>query len=150
MNKKLDIVFKQALKDETSKKIDGKGYECRCIMGIKIIRDNLSGEIEIINTKKGGQYYGALSQEEYFIFLENGWKIGVYTLSLSNYRSKLDIIEQRIKQYINDKKSEKQIGILKSSRERILNKYSEINSKLNQLNQLNYGNKVNREEADNV
>jgi hypothetical protein len=99
---------------------------------------------------KGGDYYISITEDELKSFTEKGWRYGVFVLSLSNYRSKLDIIEQRIKQYINDKKSEKQIGILKSSRERILNKYSEINSKLNQLNQLNYGNKVNREEADNV
>jgi hypothetical protein len=82
-------------------------------------------------------------------FLEKGWRYGVFVLSLSNYRSKLDIIEQRIKQFINDKKSEKQILQLKSSRDRILAKYSVINFKLNQLN---YGNKVNNneEEADNI
>ena len=67
----------------------------------------------------------------------------VFVLSLSNYRSKLDVIEHKIKDYITDRKSEKQIGLLKSSRKRILKRYSEINSKLNQLN---YGNKVNNNE----
>lgn len=133
MNKKLDIVFKQALKDETSKKIDGKGYECRCIMGIKIIRDNLSGEIEIINTKKGGQYYGALSQEEYFIFLENGWKIGVYTLSLSNYRSKLSLLQNKITNEVNNKRRESEIYKLNEKRNSILKNYNEVLIKLNQI-----------------
>lgn len=66
--------------------------------------------------------------------------MGVYVLSLSNYRSKLDLIEGRIKKEMNGRASVKQIGLLKSQRERILSKYSEINFKLNKLNQINYGN----------
>ena len=147
MKYSLKDIYAQALQDDYALALDGDGYDSRMVYGTKIIKDHLNGDIQILNTARGGDYYSHLTPEQLNNFLEKGWRYGVFVLSLSNYRSKLDVIEQRIKEYINDKKSEKQIGILKSSRERILSKYSEINSKLNQLN---YGNKVNREEADNV
>jgi len=149
MKYNLDDIYNQSLEDTYAIQLDGDGYESRMVYGTKIIKDKLDGSIQILNTARGGDYYSHLTTEQLNNFLEKGWRYGVFVLSLSNYRSKLDVIEQRIKEYINDKKSEKQIGILKSSRERILSKYSEINSKLNQLN---YGNKVNNneEEADNI
>ena len=54
-----------------------------------------------------------------------------------------------MQKFISEKKSEKQIRQLKGSRERVLSKYSEINFKLNQLN--NGDKKVNtKKEADNI
>jgi len=149
MKYSLKDIYAQALQDDYALALDGDGYDSRMVYGTKIIKDHLNGEIQILNTARGGDYYSHLTPEQLNNFLEKGWRYGVFVLSLSNYRSKLDIIEQRIKQFINDKKSEKQILQLKASRERIVAKYSEINFKLNQLN---YGNKVNNneEEADNI
>jgi hypothetical protein len=56
---------------------------------------------------------------------------------LSNYRIKLDKIEKFIKSEMNGRKNPKQIQSLKSSRQRILERYSNIKNKLNQLNKLN-------------
>lgn len=147
---KIEDIYNQSLEDTYAVAIDTDEYSSRMVYGAKIIKDHKSGRFELLNTMKGGDYYTKVTADELEFFYSGGWRYGVFVLSLSNYRSKLDIIEQRIKEYINDKKSEKQIGILKSSRERILKKYSEINSKLNQLN---YGNKVNNIEkgrADNL
>lgn len=149
MKYSLDDIYNQSMNDNYSLQLDGDGYESRMVYGTKIIKDKSDGSIQILNTAKGGDYYSHLTPEQLNNFLEKGWRYGVFVLSLSNYRSKLDIIEQRIKMFINEKRSEKQILQLKASRERILAKYSEINFKLNQLN---YGNKVNNneEEADNI
>lgn len=143
---KLEDIFNQSLKDTYAILLDGEGYIARMVYGAKIIKDNDSGSIKILNTMKGGDYYKKLTPSELEVFFKEGWRCGAYALSLSNYRSKLDLIEQRIKEYITNKKSSKQIGILKSIREETLKKYSKINSKLNQLN---YG-KINKESgADN-
>jgi len=147
MKYNLEDIFNQAKEDDYAISLDGDGYESRMVYGSKIVKDTQTGTIQLLNTMKGGDYYVRVNATELESFQEKGWRYGVFVLSLSNYRSKLDVIEQRIKEYINDKKSEKQIGILKSSRERILSKYSEINSKLNQLN---YGDKIDRKKADNV
>ena len=147
MNDRLVEIFEEATQDSYALKMDGQGYQSRMVYGVKIIKDNETNRVDFLNTMLGGVHYKKLTSEQLQNFIDYGWRYGVYVLSLSNYRSKLDIIEKRIHKFINEKKSEKQIRILKESRERILTKYSEINFKLNQLN---YGNKVNNEEADNI
>ena len=143
MKYNLEDVFNQAIEDTYAISLNGEGYESRMVYGSKIIKDLNTETYQILNTMKGGDYYHHVTPEELEVFLNKGWRMGVFVLSLSNYRSKLDVIEHKIKDYITDRKSEKQIGLLKSSRKRILKRYSEINSKLNQLN---YGNKVNNNE----
>ena len=147
MNARLLEVYEEATNDGYALKMDGHGYQSRMVYGVKIIKDNETNRVDFLNTMLGGDHYKKLTSEQLQNFIDYGWRYGVYVLSLSNYRSKLDIIEKRIHKFINDKKSEKQIRILKESRERILARYSEINFKLNQLD---YGNKINNEEADNI
>ena len=86
---------------------------------------------------RGGEWYLPLTKKEIESFLESGWRIGIYLLALSNYRIKLDRIEKFIKVEVNGRKNPKQIQSLKSSRQRILERYSKIKNELNQLNQLN-------------
>ena len=65
-----------------------------------------------------------------------------------NYRLKLDIIEQKIKDEMTGRGSQKQLSLLKAKREEILKKYSQINYKLNNIKA--YGNyKNNNNEKDN-
>lgn len=131
---KLEDIFNQAIKDDYAISVDGMGYEARMVYGIKIIKDLTTKNIEILNTTQGGDYYKSLNEYEVDIFLEKGWRQGVYMLSLSNYRLKLDLIEIKIHKEINGRSSVKQIKTLKSQRERILSKYTEINNKLNIIN----------------
>jgi len=149
MSTRLQEIFEEANQDTYALSINAYGYKSRMVYGIKIVRDNDTGDIQFLNTMMGGDYYIKLSEDQINVFIQNGWRYGVYVLSLSNYRIKLDIIEKRMQKYISEKKSEKQVKQLKSSRERVLAKYSEINFKLNQLN---YGGKnvnTNKKEADN-
>jgi len=141
----IEEVFDQASNDDYAVSMTGYSFESHMVYGIKIIKDTSNKEIKLFDTMKRGDYFVPLTKREVEIFLENGWRYGVYVLSLDNYRTKLDKIEQRIQKCIAEKKSSKQILIQKSSRERILKKYSEINLKLNQLN---YGN--SKEKADNI
>ena len=147
MKDRLLEIFEEAKQDTYALVMDGSGYESRMVYGVKIIKDTETNQVDFLNTMIGGDYYRKLTPEQLQNFVEKGWRYGVYVLSLSNYRSKLDLIEQRIQKFINEKKSEKQIQQLKASRDRVLSRYSEINYKLNQLN---YGNEVNNEEADNI
>ena len=149
MNTRLLEVFEESKQDTYALTINSHGYESRMVYGIKIIRDNETNEIQFLNTMLGADYYSRLTDDQINVFIEKGWRYGVYVLSLSNYRAKLDIIEKRMQKFISEKKSEKQIRQLKGSRERVLSKYSEINFKLNQLN--NGDKKVNtKKEADNI
>ena len=133
MKDSLEDICVQALEDTYAISLDGKGYQSRMVYGLKIVKDDETNKIELINATRGGDYYREINAEELEVFLEKGWRYGVYVLSLSNYRLKLDLIEQKIHKEMNSRKSKKQIEILKGSRKRVMNKYSEINYKLNQL-----------------
>jgi len=130
-------VWNQAKEDCFTATLDGEGYESRILYGCKISKDNDTNMVQLQNTSRGGEWYLQLDPDEIEIFLKMGWRIGIYMLSLSNYRLKLDRIEMLIKMEVNGRKNPKQIQSLKSSRQRILEKYSKIKNQLNQLNQLN-------------
>ena len=131
---RLQEIYQEAVDDSYGISLDGQGYQSRVMFGVKIVRETSNKEVEIINTLQGGDYYKPLSEGELDNFLAGGWRYGVYLLSLSNCRNKLNLIEQRIQKEIGGKASPKQIGLLKAQRERIMYKYSEINLKLNKHN----------------
>lgn len=133
MRYSLDDIYNQASKDHLRVNLDGRGYTSFMVLGVKIIKDNDTSKIQILNTMRGGDYYSNLSEKELNIFHKKGWRYGVFVLSLSNYRTKLDLIEKKIQQELTTRKSIKQLRLLKSKREQILSKYSELNYKLNQI-----------------
>ena len=133
----LESLWEESLKDTYAISLDGSGYSARMVYGVKIVKDDETKQIQIINATRGGDYYSEINKEQLKTFLEKGWRIGVYVLSLSNYRLKLDLIEKKIQKEMNGRKSKKQIEMLKGSRQRVMTKYSEINYKLNQLNYCN-------------
>jgi len=125
-------IMNQAMEDEFSANLNGKTYTARLLYGCKISQDAETKEIQILNTSLGGEWYSKVDNNQINIFLEKGWRIGVYELSLSNYRLKLDKIELSVKKEMNGRRNPKQIQSLKSARENILRKYSKIKYKLNQ------------------
>ena len=136
----LGLVFEEALLDEYAAILDSRGVEARLLLGIKIDRDRESGEVEILNTSKSGEYYQEISPKEYDVFKQNTWRYGVYVVYLSNCRLKLSFIEANInnclKESINieDTPSSKaRIVTLQARRLSILKKYTEITNKLNNL-----------------
>ena len=129
----LEDIYKLAEKDMFAVSLDNEKHKSKLVYGVKITKDKSSNDIEILNTMIGGDYYCMTTKKELEIFLEKGWRYGVYVLSLSNYRSKLDLIEDKIKQELTGKKSQKQFQRLKIQREKVLAKYSQLNYKLNQI-----------------
>lgn len=129
----LEDIYEQAEKDRFAVSLDNEQYKSKLVYGVKIIKDKTSNEIEILNTMNSGDYYSKATKKELEVFLERGWRYGVYVLSLSNLRSKLDLIEERIKEELTGKNSQKKYKILKNQREKVLEKYSQLNYKLNQI-----------------
>jgi hypothetical protein len=136
----LDSVLEEALLDGHTGVLDNKGVEARILLGIKIVRDRESGEVEILNTSKGGDYYQEISSKEYDVFKQKTWRHGVYVVYLSNCRRKLNFIEASINAYIKESAKRNsmpsiklKIEALQSRRLVILKKYTEITNKLNQL-----------------
>ena len=129
----IDQVFQQALIDRESALLNSSLYQARLLRGIKIVRDNETLEIEIFNTTVGGDFYKEITPEQSKLFLDNGWKVGVYVISLSNYRRKLVKIEQKIKDELSNRKNAKSIKMAKQRRLTILKNFSEVSNKLKEL-----------------
>ena len=129
----LEDIFKEALNDSYSAILDTPYVEARLVFGVKIVKDRESGLIEILNTTRGGDYYKEITQKEYQEFYVNGWRYGVYDVSLSNYRRKLDMIDYNVNEAILNLASKKEIEGYHIRRKNIMNRYAKISNKLNLL-----------------
>jgi len=49
----LEDIWNQATSDDYAVNLDGDGYESRLVYGVKIIRDNETESIQILNTMRG-------------------------------------------------------------------------------------------------
>jgi hypothetical protein len=130
----LEWVFNDAREDEFAGDLDDSYVEARIVFGVKIVRDRGTGEIEILNTTKGGDYYEEISKKEYDNFYIKGWRYGVYIVSLSNYRRKLDLINDKIQDLIGKSARKKDIDSLQERRKNIMQRYTKVSKKLNLLN----------------
>jgi len=130
MQFKIDDILKQALEDNKSiKNILPKGISV-IGRGVKIQQFE---SIEILNMGKGGDYFKECTPEEYNFFLVHGWKKGCMKISMSNCLHKLNIIEDKIKTELNTRKNDKHIQNLKTRRENLLNKYTNLKTEYNNL-----------------
>ena len=125
----LEDIFKQALTDTKSAKIIENGYKSVSLLDVKIIKDDYTHKVEILNTSKS--YYVHVPESVEEIFQQYGWRYGCLDVTLSNLRLKLDKIETSIRDEVNGKSSEKTIKQLKSKRESFMTKYTQLNNKLN-------------------
>ena len=128
----LNDIWSQAYNDSYAIPLNGKGYESRVGYGVKIVRDNATGHIQILNTRKG-EYYHKLSAYELDIFYQHGWRYGIYSLNLTNYLQMLESIKESIKAEVNGLNRLRKVKVLKTNRDLMLNKYNTINNKLNKL-----------------
>lgn len=125
----LEYVFNQALNDSKSAKLIGNGYQSVSLQDVKIVKDDYTHKIEILNTSK--RYYVPVSNSSIEVFKEYGWKCGVYVVTLSNIKTKLDVLEEQIRDEVNGKNNDKTIKQLKSKREYLMTDYTQLNNKLN-------------------
>ena len=127
----IDDIFQQATEDGYSKKTQSKGVESYMCYGYKISKDSKSGEVLILSTTRGGDFYDEATYDEYKKFFYLGWKKALYVLYLSNCRSKLSDLEVRINQALVEGESVKVIRRLKASREQTLKNFNQVKFKLN-------------------
>ena len=127
---KLTDIFNQANTDEVSINIDGVGYEARLRQGIKITKEE--NTFHIFNTTIG-VFYQEISEEQYQTFYEYGWVIGVHKLALINYKRKLRVVENKMRNEVNTRKNDKHIKTLKKARLTLIESYRRASNKLNKL-----------------
>jgi len=126
----LEDIYKEASTDGDSGNVSSTQYGAYICSAIKISKCYETNEINIYNTTLGGDYYKEITKDEYKIFLAKGWRIGIYVLSLSNYRRKLTRIEKKIRILLTTNKSNKAIQDAKTRRLSILKNFSRVTNKL--------------------
>lgn len=127
----LDRVFKQARSDYGSVNIDGDGYQACVYLGVKITKDDMTGEIKIYDPQKSVNYYVEIDKGLYSLFIKNGWVSAVIDITLKKYKDKLERIKESISSEMNGNQSQKRLRFLKETREQILRKYYKLTQKLN-------------------
>lgn len=126
---KLSDIFNQADTDEVSIDIDGMGYEARLRQGIKITKEG--NDVQIFNTTKGSLFYEEITSEQYQTFIEYGWVVGVYRLTLLNYKRRLELIERKMREEVNTRKNDKRIKSMKKIRTSIMIDYRRVTKQIN-------------------
>ena len=127
----LEIVFKQARSEYGSVNIDGDGYQACVYLGVKITKDDMTGEIKIYDPQKSVNYYVEIDKGLYSLFINKGWVGAVIDITLKKYTEKLDRVKEGISNEMNGNQSPKRLRILKETRELILRKYYKLTQKLN-------------------
>jgi hypothetical protein len=127
-------VFDQAGRDHSAVAMHGDGYESYLSYGVKIRKELHNKKVTIYDTSRG-EYYNEVSELEYQIFNNEGWLYGIYTLSLSSYRRKLDEIQERISDEANGKRRRKIVLSLMQERDLFTGKYFKVNQLLIKSNQ---------------
>ena len=127
----LEKVFKQARSDYGSVNIDGDGYQACVYLGVKITKDDMTGEIKIYDPQKSVNYYVEIDKGLYSLFINKGWLGAVIDITLSKCKEKLERIKESIAREMNGNQSPKRLRVLKEMREQILNKYYKLTQKLN-------------------
>ena len=128
----IEEIYQEAVNDRSTIKTYSDNKETLIKLGVMIRK--FPNKIELINCHKGGDYFSSIEDHEMKIFNQHGWKKGVLLFSMQTYKRKLSMIEVRIQQEMNSRKNDKFIKGLKVQREKILNKYSNIQQQLNKLN----------------
>lgn len=125
----LEKVFKQARSEYGSVNIDGDGYQACVYLGVKITKDDMTGEIKIYDPQKSVNYYVEIDKSLYSLFIKKGWLGAVIDITLSKYKEKLERIKESIAREMNGNQSPKRLRVLKEMREQILKKYYKLTQK---------------------
>ena len=120
----LEKIFEEAKKSYESVNLNWHGYEARMKLGVKISRDNETGEIIIYDPIKGGDQYIEMQPEQYQLFFDHGWDEAIKSITLDKYKKNLNRLTQNIKKEMNSlTPNNKNLQSFKDSRAYILKKY---------------------------
>jgi hypothetical protein len=128
---KLEDIFHQAMNDYATIDVSGSGYQACIYLGVKIAKDNETGEIIIYDPTKSVNYYIEIEKDLYDLFHKKGWKKAVIHITLEKYKEKLERIKTSVSNEMNGTQSQKRLRFFKETREMILNKYYKLTQKLN-------------------
>jgi hypothetical protein len=92
--------------------------------GFKIMKEE--GGIRIYNTKHHQMNYLEITSKDYEYFCEHGFKKGVESLLVRDYMKSILVLNDKIKEEVNNRNNKKHYDSLKLRRENLITKYSEL------------------------
>jgi hypothetical protein len=117
-------IFNQASTDPLATKLVTPYSVSYIYKGIKI--ENTDGDIKIYNTKIIGDSYTEICDDQYQVFYDLGFRVGVYNVCIFNYNNSLNGIQSKIRLELTNRNNQKHYHSMKSHRVHIMNKYTEI------------------------
>lgn len=117
-------IFHQAKFDSLATRLITPYSESYIYKGIKI--EKTETDIAIYNTKILGDTYTEISDDQYDVFFNLGFRMGVYNLCIFNYNCSLNGIQSKIRTELTNRNNQKHYHSMKSQRTYIMNKYTEI------------------------
>tara|TARA_R110000824_G_scaffold71948_9_gene184011 strand:+ start:899 stop:1297 length:399 start_codon:yes stop_codon:yes gene_type:complete len=92
--------------------------------GIKIVK--ALDDIRIYNTTTFSLNYQEISEDDYYFFFKNGFKPGVKYVLRKTYKDKINKINDKIQDEVNNRNNKKHYDALKVRRDNLINKYSKL------------------------
>ncbi len=121
---RLEEVFIEAKEYKKSVSLSWRNEEAFIYRGIKISK--LDDDIKIFSTFNANFQYRELNDEEYSNFNMLGWVDAVHLIVKRMYKKSIDRITGKIKTEINTRNNKKHYDSLKTKRETLINKYSNL------------------------
>ncbi len=126
-------LFAQAGEDHSAYRHKTNEHDSYLSYGIKIVRDNRTHAVTILDTTKS-EYYEEISDGDYYLFEIAGWFYGIYTLSLANFSGRVEHLNEEIKREVNNSRRKRVLTALREEREEMLKNYYKVNQLLIKLN----------------
>tara|TARA_R100001460_G_scaffold16719_5_gene36402 strand:- start:4542 stop:4925 length:384 start_codon:yes stop_codon:yes gene_type:complete len=122
----LESLWEDAVSDRKAINLSSTIEMSYIYKGIKIVK--VVDDIKIYNTRKLGIAYKEISQEEYDVFLQHGFRNGVHQVLKNTYKEQIEKINYKIQGEVNTRNNKKHYESLKVKRENLINKYSNLNN----------------------
>lgn len=121
----LETLWYEATTESKAANVSSSFEDAYLYKGIRIAKRD--GKIKIYNTRKAGMNYREITDEQYYEFLQNGFRKGVHAVLQSTYKEQIDKINTKIQGEVNSRNNKKHFEALKNRREFLINKYSNLN-----------------------
>ena len=121
----LETLWYEATTERKAANVSSSSEEAYLYRGIRISKRE--GKIKIYNTRKQGLDYKEITDEQYVGFYENGFVKGAHLVMQNTYKEQIDKINTKIQGEVNSRNNKKHFEALKSRREFLINKYSNLN-----------------------
>lgn len=121
----LYTLWEEAKNDRKAACLNSPSEQAYIYRGIKIVKTD--GDIRLYNTRKLGMAYKEITDEQYDVFFNHGFRKGVHEVMKDTYKEQIEKINNKIQGEVNTRNNKKHYESLKQRRESLLNKYSNLN-----------------------